>query len=124
MRKDKKSYQFESDQYLLSPSWEAWADWDVVTSLREKQMYFDSKIGNIYKDWHLHHEDIDKFEAMAYKRRNQKPWFVLSAPYMLVSVQITKLHYNLTLLNIGEGRTMILPHKRSNWWYASLVLKV
>lgn len=122
--KQKKSYQFESDRYLMSPSWDVWSEWDETTSLRQKQMYFDSKMGNLYHKWHLHMEDVEAFERRRLERLGQQAWFRLDDPYMLVSVRITKDYYHLSLLKIGAPRTFNFKTRRHNLWHAELFLKV
>lgn len=109
IKKDKQSYQFDDAKWLMSPSWEIWTTWLETTSRRQKQLYFDSKIGNIYDKWALHRDTMAKL-----------PGFRLVDPYILISVKITREHFVITLLPLGSSQTLTIKHKIHSHWYASL----
>lgn len=120
-RKDKVSYQFEHDLWLMSPSWEIWNEWHDSTSKREKQAYFDSKIGNIYVEWQLHHSDTDK---KVFQKLIDDDVFIVMDPHMLVGVDITRDFYNITILAINKGINITFRHAQTSKWHARLWLKL
>lgn len=114
IRKNKQSYQFENNLWLMSPSWEIWSKWEETTSLREKRLYFDSKLGNIYHAWSFHPQIREKNAI------SLLPFRYIDG-YLLVSVHVTRNNINLKLLSIhGQSQTFNIKADRSCHWYAQL----
>lgn len=114
IRKNKQSYQFENNLWLMSPSWEIWSDWEQNTSIRQKQMYFDSKLGNIYHAFKFHTQIREKNASslMQFRYINY---------YLLVGAHVTRNNINLKLLSVhGPSQTFNIKADRSCHWYAQL----